>query len=93
MNVDELNGEALTGGLIGTSISAGGLLISTTELAMWISIVCTVLGLILTIVTTLIIPLAQGKKLSKEDIEEVTKRIDETADKMDGISRGGKDHE
>ncbi len=91
--MDKLNEEALTGGLIGTSISAGGLLISTTELAMWISIVCTVLGLLLTIITTLIIPLVQGKKVSKEDIEEVTKRIEDTAAKMDDISKGGKDHE
>lgn len=83
--------KALTGGLVGTSISASGVLFSATELALWVSIVVSVLGLIVTIVSTIVIPLAQGKKIEQEDLDTLTERIDDTAKKMDEIAKGEND--
>ncbi len=83
-----INEKALTGGLVGTSISASGVLFSATELALWVSIIVSVLGLCVTIVSTIIIPLAQGKKLEKEDLDKLADRIDDTAKRMDGIAKG-----
>ncbi len=81
-----VNEKALTGGLVGTGISAGGILLSTSELSMWVSIICAVSGLIVSIIATIIIPLAQGKKVTQQDLNNLTDRLDETAKKMDEIS-------
>ncbi len=86
-----LNERALTGGLVGTTISAGGILISTTELSMWVSIVCAVLGLIVSIISSIVIPLIKGRKITKEDLDNLTDRLDETAEKMDEINHREKD--
>lgn len=50
-----------------------------------------VLGLIVTIVSTIVIPLAQGKKIEQEDLDKLTERIDDTAKKMDEIAKGEND--
>lgn len=67
----------LIGGIFGSAISSLGLVISTEQLEQIISIVCSVLGIIIVLITSLIIPLVQwykkakaDGKISKEEIEE-----------------------
>ena len=55
------------GSYIGVMLSAVGAGLSLEEIQRIVSIVCTIVGMILTIVMTLIIPLVQHIKKAKED--------------------------
>ena len=54
-------------GLLGSAISSMGLVISTEQLEQIISIICSVIGVIIVIVSSIIIPLIQWHKKAKED--------------------------
>lgn len=75
------------GGLIGTGLSFVGMGISTEQLEQIISIICSVVGVIIVIITSIIIPLVkwhkQAKadgKISKEEIEDAKKIINSGID-------------
>lgn len=87
----------LLGGITGTFISAVGAGLSVTELQAIISIIATVIGLLITIMTSVVIPVIKKCKKAKED-GKVT--IDETIDMIqtaaDGLNKAkeeiGKNH-
>ena len=70
------------GGLIGTALSFVGMGISTEQLEQIISIICSVVGVIIVVITSIIIPLVKWHKqakadgeISKEEIEDAKKII------------------
>ena len=78
----------LIGGLFGTSLSASSVAFSSAELDHIVSIVCAVLGVVIVIITSVIIPLIQWHKKAKED-GQITKEELEDAGQI--ISNGVKD--
>ena len=77
----------LLGGMFGTAISAVGAGLSVTELQAIVSIIATVIGLLITIMTGVVIPVIKKWKKAKED-GKVT--IDETIDIIE-TAKGGLD--
>lgn len=55
------------GGIFGTILSSMGMAISTEQLDTIISIICSVIGVIIVIVTSVIIPLVKWYKKAKAD--------------------------
>jgi len=78
----------IVGGLFGTSLSASSLALSSAELDHIVSIVCAVIGVIIVIITSVIIPLVQWHKKAKAD-GKITKDELEEAGKI--ISNGVED--
>ena len=84
----------LLGGLFGTGLSASSIALSSAELDHIVSIVCAVLGAIIVITTSLIIPFikwlknakADGK-ITKEELEEgkeiISNGVEEVKDALD----------
>ena len=79
-----MNEKCFIGGSIGTAVSGSAIAMSTSELSQWLSIGCTILGLIITIVTAIIIPLVQNKTISADDLEKLQDKIDETKHDLEG---------
>ena len=88
----------LIGGIFGTLISTMGLAISTEQLEQIISIACSVTGVIIVLITSLIIPLVKwykeakkDGKITKEELEEgkqiVSDGVNEVKDKIDDIKK------
>ena len=67
----------LIGGFVGTAISSMGLVISTEQLEQIVSIVCSVVGVIIVITTSIIIPLIQWHKKAKADGKITQEELDE----------------
>lgn len=66
------NEKGFIGGLAGSVVSFSGLSIS--DLDHWVSIVCGVLGLIITLIFTVIVPAVESAKAKDSDGgEEITK--------------------
>lgn len=88
-----MNNTKFIGGTLGTCISAFGISYSTTQVESIVSIICTILGLLITIVTTLIIPIAKKIKDANKDgkvtIEEVEDIVNTAKDGIDKL--GGKE--
>lgn len=89
-----MNDAKTIGGMFGTCLSAVGAGLSVTELQAIVSIIATVIGLLITITTTIIIPVWKKIRDAKkdgvitpeevEDIVETTKKgIDEISDKTE----------
>ena len=78
----------IIGGLFGTSLSASSLALSADELDHIVSIVCAVIGVIIVIITSVIIPLVQWHKKAKAD-GKITKEELEEAGKI--VSNGVED--
>lgn len=64
MTIDK---DALIGGLTGSVVSASGACISVNEVGMLINIIVAVLGALITLTTSVIIPLIQWRKNAKKD--------------------------
>ena len=79
-----MNEKTFIGGSIGTAISGSAIAMSTSELSQWLSIGCTILGLFITIVTAIIIPLVQKKGISADDLKALQDKIDETKHDLEG---------
>ena len=62
-----INGKDVAGGIVGSAISGVGATISLEALDRIISIVCSVVGVIITIVCAVIIPLIRWYKKAKAD--------------------------
>lgn len=78
----------LLGGLFGTTLSASSVALSSAELDHIVSIVCAVIGVIIVIITSVVIPLIQWHKKAKAD-GKITKEELEEAGKI--ISNGVED--
>lgn len=65
--MDANNTNALVGGLTGTLISAFGATISITQLQAIFSLIATVLGLLITLISGVIIPLIKHFRQAKQD--------------------------
>ena len=70
------------GGLFGTGLSASSVALSSAELDHIVSIVCAVIGVIIVLITSVIIPLVQwwkkakaDGKITKEELEEGQKIV------------------
>ena len=83
-----------TYGAAGTVVSATGFALSVTQLQGILSLVATALGLIITIVTSIIIPIAKKIKRAKEDgkitIEEAEEIINELRKEIEQLNRSNK---
>ena len=77
----------LIGGMFGTAISAVGAGLSVTDLQAIISIIATVIGLMITIMTGVVIPVIKKYKKAKEDgkvtIDEAIDIIETAKDGLD----------
>lgn len=82
-----INEKALAGGTVGTVISGTGIALSTNDIAMWISIGLSVLGLLVTIISTIIIPLCQNKQVTQKDLDKLIDKIKDTKDDIDNINK------
>ena len=81
--------DKLLAGTLGTFISATGASLSVTEVQAIISIICTIIGVLITIVTSIVIPVwkkiraaKQDGKITPEELEDITKTLDEGLKKL-----------
>ena len=92
-----VNDNNIAGAICGNVMSALGIAMSTTELSQIISIVCTVIGTIITIVSALVIPVWKTIRKAKEDgridPDEVQDIIDVTKEGLDKIQGDKKDEQ
>lgn len=92
MTVNENN---IAGAICGNVMSFLGITMSTTDLSQIISIVCTVIGTIITIISALVIPIWKSIRKAKEDgkitPEEMQDIIDTTKEGLDKIQGDKKD--
>ena len=77
-----MNDKSFVGGLTGTVITGTGAMFSATEFNTWLSIIMTIVGFFITILTTIIIPLFQKKKVSAEDYEKLKAEAEKTAEAL-----------
>ena len=84
-----------TYGATGTAVSAAGFALSVTQLQGILSLIATALGLVITIVTSIIIPVAKKIKQAKEDgkitIDETEEIIKELKEQLEQLNRSNKD--
>ena len=77
----------LIGGIIGTAISMTGYTISLDTVNQIVSIVCSVLGILITFISVVVIPFIKKWKAAKEDgkvtVEEIEDIIDDTKKNID----------
>ena len=89
----------LIGGLFGTSLSASSVALSSAEIDHIVSIVCAVIGVIIVLITSVIIPLLQWHKKAKadgkitqEELEEAGKIISNGVEEIkDTLDKNGKE--
>ena len=95
------NNVKLTCGIVGTLMSSVGLT-ATAEVEQIVSIVCTILGLLITIVSCVIIPIIKSVLKAKADgkitadevndiIDTADKGISEVKDEIDTINKDKED--
>ena len=72
-----INKEYLSGGIVGTILSGVGAGVSLEQIQQIISIICTCVGAIITIVSCIIIPLVRHIKKAKEDGKITKEEIQE----------------
>lgn len=85
------NKESLAGGIIGTTISSIGASLSLEQVQQIISIVATCLGVIITLVSCVIIPLIKWYKESKKDGVITDEELKEGKNILEGGIKGVKD--
>ena len=85
--MNQWSDKGLIGGTIGTAISGSAIALSVDDISRWISIAVTIIGLMVTIVTSIIIPICQKKAPSaeqlnavKEETEKVKKELEDKSD-------------
>lgn len=86
-----VNDNNIAGAICGNVMSALGIAMSTTELSQIISIVCTVIGTIITVVSALVIPVWKTIRKAKEDgeitpdeVQDIINKAKEGLDKIQG---------
>ena len=75
-----INEKGLIGGVVGSAISGVGATISLEQLDRIISIVCSVFGVIITIICVIVIPLVRWYKEAKKDGKITKEEIKEGVD-------------
>lgn len=89
-----MDDKLITGGIVGTAISAAGAGLSVTELQAIISIIITVLGFIISVIIPTSIKIYNKVKKAKEDgvitPEEKKEIVDEIVDGTKVIAEEGK---
>lgn len=89
-----INDRNIAGAICGNVMSAMGVAMSTTEISQIVSIVCTVIGTLITIVSAVVIPVWKSINKAKEDgkitPDEVQDIIDETKEGLDKIQGDNK---
>ena len=77
----------LIGGMFGTALSAVGAGLSVTELQAIVSMIATIIGLLITIMTGVVIPVIKKYKKAKEDgkvtVDEAIAIIETAKDGLD----------
>lgn len=82
------NTTELVGGTIGTALTAVGAGISVEEVQTILSIICTVLGIVITLITGVIIPLIKHFKKASEDGKITEEEIKEGVNiVVDGVKQ------
>lgn len=84
-----MNDKSLVGGLTGTAISGAGAMISANEVYTWLSIGVTILGFIVTIITTIIIPLCQKKEVKSEDVTALKDELAKAKEELEELRKNG----
>lgn len=86
----KIDWEALTSGSVGVLISAAGLSLESAE--HWINIICAILGIIVTIIGALILPLLKWLKAAKEDGKITIDEVEDAAKIVqDGVQKVAED--
>lgn len=82
--------EKMAGGLTGVCVSALGIT-NVDELYSWVGIICSVIGLLITIATTVIIPFIKKLHKAKEDgkitPDEMKDALDDLKNNIDKIDK------
>lgn len=90
-----VNDNNIAGAICGNVMSALGIAMSTTDLSQIISIVCTVIGTVITIFSALVIPIWKSIRKAKEDgkitPDEVQDIINVTKEGLNKIQGDKKD--
>ena len=78
-----INYQQFTAGATGTAVSAAGFALSVTQLQSVLSLAATVLGLLITITTSIVIPLAKkiikarkDGKITNEETQEILDEVE-----------------
>lgn len=79
-------------GLFGSAVSCTGLVISAEELDHYISIACAVLGVLITLVTTVIIPVWKWAIKAKKDGKITEEEVQELHDTLINIKENTEDN-
>ena len=84
-----MDDRIITGGTVGAILSVAGTGLSATEVQQIVSMACTVLGLLITIVTAVFIPIwkeiRETKKdgtITPEEMEDIAKTAQDAVDKI-----------
>ena len=72
-----INVKNTIGGLIGATISAVGLAVSSETLDHIVSIICSILGVLITLIVCIIIPVIKWWRKAKEDGKIDNEELDE----------------
>lgn len=99
-----MDDKIITGGTVGAILSVAGTGLSATEAQQIVSMACTVLGLLITIVTAVFIPIwkeiraaKKDGKITPEEMEDIANTakdgVDKIKDAVDKINEEKKDND
>lgn len=88
MHIDK---DALVGGMTGTVVSLSGAAISVGDIYIWINIVLGVVGFLITLATTVVIPLIKWAKKSNADGKISAEEIQELSDLLESTGKSVED--
>ena len=87
----QIDKDALVGGMTGTVVSLSGAAISVGDIYIWINIVLGVVGFVITLATTVVIPLIKWGKKAKEDGKISAEEIQELSDLLEATGKSVED--
>lgn len=87
----QIDKDALVGGMTGTVVSLSGAAISVGDIYIWINIVLGVVGFIITLATTVVIPLIKWAKRSSADGKISAEEIQELSDLLESTGKSVED--
>lgn len=93
-----MNDKNFIGSICGNAVSACGIAISTTELSQIVSIVCTVIGTLITVFSAIIIPVwkktskaREDGKITPEEAEDIAKTAQDGLNKVQEVTKNEKE--
>ncbi len=87
----QIDKDALVGGMTGTVVSLSGAAISVGDIYIWINIVLGVVGFLITLATTVVIPLIKWAKKSNADGKISAEEIQELSDLLESTGKSVED--